>query len=63
MKFIVKWNIPKGSVVDAEQRFLKTSGGPPAIGLRFQIFQSKRLKGHCRADEAMKKLGPKLLTF
>ena len=26
MKFIVKWNIPKGSVVDAEQRFVKTGG-------------------------------------
>ena len=30
MKFIVKWKIPKGSVVDAEQRFLKTGGAPPA---------------------------------
>lgn len=30
MKFIVKWNIPKGSVVDAEARFLKTGGAPPA---------------------------------
>jgi hypothetical protein len=30
MKFIVKWNIPKASVVNAEQRFLKTGGGPPA---------------------------------
>jgi Protein of unknown function (DUF3303) len=30
MKFIVKWNIPKGSVVNAEQRFLKTGGAPPA---------------------------------
>lgn len=29
MKFIVKYNIPKGSVVDAEQRFLKTGGAPP----------------------------------
>lgn len=30
MKFIVKWNIPKASVVDAEARFLKTGGAPPA---------------------------------
>ena len=30
MKFIVKWSIPKGSVVEAEQRFLKTGGAPPA---------------------------------
>ncbi len=30
MKFIVKWNIPKNSVVDAEARFLKAGGGPPA---------------------------------
>jgi hypothetical protein len=29
MKFIVKYNIPKGSVVDSEQRFLKTGGAPP----------------------------------
>ena len=29
MQFIVKWNIPKGSVVDAEKRFLKTGGAPP----------------------------------
>ena len=29
MKFIVKYSIPKGCVVDAEQRFLKTGGGPP----------------------------------
>jgi hypothetical protein len=30
MKFIVMWNVPKGSVVDAEARFLKTGGMPPA---------------------------------
>jgi hypothetical protein len=30
MQFIVKWSIPKGCVVDAEARFLKTGGGPPA---------------------------------
>jgi hypothetical protein len=30
MKFTVKWNIPKGSVVDAEARFLQTGGMPPA---------------------------------
>ena len=30
MKFIVKWNIPKGSVVNSESRFLKTGGTPPA---------------------------------
>jgi hypothetical protein len=30
MKFTVKWNIPKGSVVDAEARFLKTGAVPPA---------------------------------
>ena len=30
MKFIVKWRIPKGSVVDSEQRFLKTGAPPPA---------------------------------
>jgi hypothetical protein len=29
MKFIVKYNIPKGSVVDSEERFLKTGGAPP----------------------------------
>ena len=29
MKFIVKYSVPKGSVVDAEQRFLKTGGAPP----------------------------------
>ncbi len=29
MLFIVKWNIPKGSVVHAEERFLKTGGAPP----------------------------------
>lgn len=29
MKFIVKYNIPKASVVDSEQRFLKTGGAPP----------------------------------
>lgn len=29
MQFIVKWNIPKGSVVHAEERFLKTGGAPP----------------------------------
>ena len=30
MKFIVKWSIPKASVTGAEQRFVKTGGGPPA---------------------------------
>lgn len=30
MKFIVSWNIPKGSVVDSEARFLKTGAPPPA---------------------------------
>jgi len=30
MKFIVKYEIPKGSFVDAEQRFLKTGRAPPA---------------------------------
>ncbi len=30
MKFTVKWNIPKGSVVDAEARFLQTGAVPPA---------------------------------
>lgn len=30
MKFIVKWNVPKSSVVDTESRFLKTGGAPPA---------------------------------
>ena len=30
MKFIVKYTIPKPSVVEAEQRFLKTGGAPPA---------------------------------
>lgn len=30
MKFIVRWNIPKGSVVAAEARFLQTGGAPPA---------------------------------
>lgn len=30
MKFIVYWKTPRGSVVDAEARFLKTGGGPPA---------------------------------
>jgi hypothetical protein len=30
MKFTVKWKIPKGSVVDAEARFLKTGAVPPA---------------------------------
>jgi hypothetical protein len=30
MKFTVKWNIPKGSVVDAEVRFLQTGAVPPA---------------------------------
>jgi hypothetical protein len=29
MKFIVKYRVPTGSVVDAEQRFLKTGGAPP----------------------------------
>jgi hypothetical protein len=29
MQFIVKWSIPKGSVADAEARFLKSGGGPP----------------------------------
>ena len=29
MKFIVKYKIPKGAVLDAEQRFLKTGGAPP----------------------------------
>ena len=29
MQFIVKWKVPKGSVVDSEARFLKTGGGPP----------------------------------
>jgi hypothetical protein len=29
MKFIVSWNIPTGSVVNAEARFLKTGGAPP----------------------------------
>ena len=33
MKFIVTYKIPKGSVVDAEQRFLKT-GGPPPEGVK-----------------------------
>jgi hypothetical protein len=30
MKFIVSYKIPKSSVVDTEQRFLKTGGAPPA---------------------------------
>lgn len=30
MKFIVKWSIPKGCVVNAEQRFLSTGAPPPA---------------------------------
>jgi hypothetical protein len=30
MKYIVSWKIPKGSVVDAEARFLKTGAPPPA---------------------------------
>ena len=30
MKFIVKWRLPKGSVVQTEQRFVKTGGQPPA---------------------------------
>ena len=30
MKFIVKWNIPKSSVLGTEERFLKTGGAPPA---------------------------------
>lgn len=30
MKFIVKWRIPKGSVVDSEARFLKTGAAPLA---------------------------------
>ena len=29
MKFIVKWNIPRASVIDAEQRFLRTGAVPP----------------------------------
>jgi len=29
MKFIVSYKIPKRSVLDAEQRFLKTGGAPP----------------------------------
>ena len=30
MKFIVKWKIPKGTVANAEQRFLSTGAPPPA---------------------------------
>ncbi|HEX8712617.1 MAG TPA: DUF3303 family protein [Terracidiphilus sp.] len=30
MKFIVKWTIPKASVLATEQRFLKGGGAPPA---------------------------------
>jgi len=30
MKFIVRWSIPKSSVVAAEARFLQTGGQPPA---------------------------------
>lgn len=30
MKFIVKWRLPKGSVVQTEERFVKTGGQPPA---------------------------------
>jgi hypothetical protein len=30
MKFIVRWNIPKASVPNAEQRFLNTGAPPPA---------------------------------
>ena len=30
MKFIVRWNIPKASVVSSEARFLQTGGAPPA---------------------------------
>ncbi|MGB6193504.1 MAG: DUF3303 family protein [Terracidiphilus sp.] len=30
MKFIVSWNIPTGNVVNAQARFLKTGGAPPA---------------------------------
>lgn len=30
MKFIVKWKLPKASVVNVEQRFLKTGAPPPA---------------------------------
>jgi hypothetical protein len=30
MKFIVSYKIPKKSVVETEQRFLKTGGAPPA---------------------------------
>jgi hypothetical protein len=30
MRFMVTWNIPKTCVVDAETRFLKTGGAPPA---------------------------------
>ncbi len=30
MKYIVSWKIPKGCVVDAEARFLKTGAPPPA---------------------------------
>lgn len=29
MKFIVSYYIPTGSVVEAQQRFLKTAGAPP----------------------------------
>lgn len=30
MKFIVRWTIPKASVVSTEARFLQTGGMPPA---------------------------------
>lgn len=30
MKFIVRWSIPKSSVLDAEARFVKTGAAPPA---------------------------------
>jgi Protein of unknown function (DUF3303) len=30
MKFIVSWNIPTSSVENAQARFLKTGGAPPA---------------------------------
>ena len=30
MKFIVSWKLPKGSVVDAETRFVQTGAQPPA---------------------------------
>ena len=30
MKFIVSWKSPHATAVDAQARFLKTGGGPPA---------------------------------